>query len=114
MAINEVYRYADSLSLPVTADTAAGSPVLVGKLVGVALTDADASDNATVRLKGAFDVEVTGAVTAVGQLIYISTAYALTTTVGDAIFGHALAVKAAGAANIPVRIAQGATIDTTV
>ena len=113
MATNEVFREGDSLTLPVTASTAAGSPVKVGMLVGVALTDADSSDNATVRLKGVYDLEVTGEVTAVGQLIYISDEYALTTASSDAIFGHALETKTADAANIPVRIAQGVTIDTT-
>lgn len=113
MATNEVFREGDSLTLPVTASTAAGSPVKVGMLVGVALTDADSSDNATVRLKGVYDLEVTGQVTAVGQLIYISDEYALTTASSDAIFGHALKTKTADAANIPVRIAQGVTIDTT-
>lgn len=113
MATNEVYRDGDSLVLPVTAATPSGSPVKVGMLVGVALTKADSSNNATVALKGVYDLEVTGEVTAVGQLIYISDEYALTTTVGDAIFGHALKLKGATAANIPVRIIQGATIDTT-
>lgn len=115
MATNEVYRDGDSLVLPVTASTTAGTPVKVGMLVGVTLTDADSANNATVRLAGVYDdLEVTGEVTVVGQLIYISDEYALTTTVGDAIFGHALKLKGATAANIPVRIVQGATIDTTV
>ena len=113
MATNEVFRDGDFLTLPVTAGTLSGSPVKVGMLVGVALTAADSSNNATVALKGVYMLEVTGEVTAVGQHVYISDEYALTTTVGDAIFGHALETKAAPAGTIQVRIVQGATIDTT-
>lgn len=78
MALNEIFRDADHLSLPVPANTKAGSPVRVGGLNGVtqtnrnegtAPTDTQGPDttgnpvgNATVWLKGAHEFTVAFAV----------------------------------------------------
>jgi len=106
MATNESFRNSDSLTLPVPAGTKSGAPVKVGSLVGIALTSEDGG-TATVRLKGAFDLEVTGAVSNVGDPVYITSAGALNvTSEGNTLFGYALATKTAAAAVIPVRIAQ--------
>lgn len=105
MATNEVYRNADSLPLPVPANTPHGAPVKVGALLGVTLTDRDENGAATVRLKGAFDFTVDGAVTQVGSPVYIADGDLSTNDAGD-LYGYALATKTAPAAPIPVRIAQ--------
>lgn len=105
MATNEVFKYGDWLELPVASGTDSGEPVVVGDLVGVAQTTRDADGNASVALTGAFNLSVTG-VTAVGTPIYITGAGALNVTAtGNKLFGHALAVKTAAAAVIPVRLA---------
>lgn len=112
MATNKVYGPSRTRSLPVTADTAAGSPVIVGSLVGVALTDEGAGGNddgsATVDLCGAFKLPVTTTTTvSVGGAIYITSGYVLTpASSGNTLFGYALEAKGSSAATILVEIAQ--------
>ena len=52
MALNEKFRDADHLSLPVPAGKKSGDHVRVGGLNGVCQADRDADGNATVWLKG--------------------------------------------------------------
>lgn len=107
MATNEVYRDADTLVLPVIEGVTAGDAVSSGSFVGVALTDRDADGNATVRLKGVFNVSVTGALATAGLPVYITVATgALVVASGAGIirFGTALEAKGAGAGVIPVAI----------
>ena len=104
MALNEKFRYGDHVSLPVPADTAPGSPVLVGALPGVTQTAVGEGGNpaghATVWLTGVFDLTV-------GKAVYITAAGALTNAAsGNTPFGYALATKAAAAGVIPVKIAR--------
>lgn len=108
MATNEVFRDADHLTLPVPSGVKASEPVLVGQLPGVAITDRDdTTGTATVWLKGAYRLNVTGAVTNVGDPVYITAARALNVTAsGNTLFGHALETKAAAAAEITVRVAR--------
>lgn len=117
MPLNEAFRNADALSLPVPNSTAPGAPVLVGGLKGITQTGTDASGNpigvgnpvgsATVWLKGAHVVTVTGAITAIGQPIYIDGSNNLTTTVGsNTLWGHALTLKGSGSGTATVRIAR--------
>lgn len=112
MARNEVHRDADHLSLPVPADTPAGTAVIVGGLVGVTETKegegGNVDGNASVWLKGSHRLPVTGAITAIGQPVYIPAAGgALTATVGtNVLYGHALELKGAGTGTIIVRIAR--------
>lgn len=73
MATNEVYRDADHITLPVVASVVSGEVVVVGSLIGVAMTTRDADGNASVTRKGAHTV----------------TAAAATYAVGDPIYGHA-------------------------
>lgn len=58
MALNEIYKDADSLVFPVASTVESGDLVQVGELVGVAEHDARAGEDgntyATLRLKGAF------------------------------------------------------------
>ena len=111
MARNEVFRDADHLSLPVPADTPAGTPVLVGIMPGITETaegqGGNAAGFATVWRKGAHRVPVTTAVAAIGDRIFITPGGALTATAsGNTLWGHALATKGAGTAPIPVAIAR--------
>jgi len=112
MARNEVFRDADHLSLPVPADTAAGTPVIVGSLVGITQTargqGGNTAENATVWLKGGHRVDVTGAIAAVGTPVYIPAGGgALTATAtGNTVWGYALETKGSGTGPIVVKIAQ--------
>lgn len=133
MAKNVVWKDADYLSLPVPTGTLSGSPVRIGSLNGLTQTDEGsveiaranaiapnystsngASGNkagwASVALKGAARVEVTGAIATVGLPVYIVTAtnkLVVTDNTGaNPLFGHALGTKAAGAGDIIVRIAN--------
>lgn len=111
MATNVHFAKGDNLSLPVPSGTTSGDPVRVGGLNGVAMTaegdGGNASGSASVQLVGAFDVEVTGAVTDVGAPVYITAGGDLNVTATDNnLFGHALATKAAAASVIPVRVSN--------
>lgn len=114
---NEILRVGDKVSLPVDSGTVAGTPVRIGNLNGVAITDrANASvqpvnqdgtlnpaynqgggnpdGNATVWLSGGFSVPVTtAAAIAAGAPIYWDPAgKKLTTTAStNAVWGVALA-----------------------
>jgi predicted RecA/RadA family phage recombinase len=109
MAVNEVFRDADHLTLPVVANTISSDPVLVGSLPGVAQTDRDTDGNATVWRKGAFNLPVDAAVT-VGAPVYIDAdakttrTMTLTATATDnVLFGYALtATAAAGLATVAI------------
>ena len=60
MATNEVYYPGDTLPLPVPAGTKSGDPVVIGTIAGIAMEDRDAAGNAPVRVKGVFNLSVTG------------------------------------------------------
>lgn len=101
--------------LPVTADTESGSPVVVGSLVGVALTaegeGGNSDGNATVGMGGVTTQAVgTATAVAVGDPVYITSAYALTPSDGagaNTLFGHALTAKGTTAGEvIDIELAQ--------
>lgn len=113
MSTNQKFAPSRTRSLPVAADTASGSPVVVGSLVGVALTDEGAGGNAdgyaTVALDGAFDLAVgTTTAVAIGAPVYITSGYALTPSAsGNTLFGYALEAKGTTAGQvIAIEIAQ--------
>lgn len=117
MAKNRVYEDGEQLSVPVLAGVVSGSPVIIGMIPGVALTDRDANGNATCQLgDGVFTLSVTGAIASVGLPVYITSATgALVVAAGAGIqlFGHALETKGAGAGLIKVRLAHFAVaVDT--
>jgi len=117
---NEEFRPASELSLPVPVGTVSGDPVKVGSLVGVAATDRGAGGNiathATVLMDDrAYLLDVDGAITGVGQPIYIITAdNSLTVTVGsNTLYGFSvcradgsLATKSAGVGPAIVKLAK--------
>jgi predicted RecA/RadA family phage recombinase len=117
MSKNERFAAGDSLELPVPAYAVSGSPVQVVGFVGVCETTRNAAGNATVRMKGVYELTVTG-VTAIGTPIFITTATgALVVAPGAGVnlFGHALTVKGAGAGPVNVKIAPySVSTDTLV
>ena len=130
MAVNEVFKVGASLSLPVPAGTKSGNPVRIGGINAVAITDeasvtttfdlgagtnltvntggvGNAAGYTSLKLDGAFNLSVTGAVAAAGALVYIKGDNTLTTTsTGNKVFGYALRTKGAGAGVIPVLLVQ--------
>lgn len=114
MATNQVYANATHIPLPVVAGTKSGDPVLVGSLIGVAITDRETGETeVAVWRDGAYNLTVAGEVTEVGQPVYIAAAgqgtrqTKLTTTAGtDVLFGYALATKTAADGVIPVALAR--------
>lgn len=113
MALNEVFKVGDNISLPVPAGTKSGDAVRVGGLNGVAQTDVAADGDlagqnrdgyASVKFDGAHQFTVTG-ITAPGTPVYITSAGALNVTAaGNSLFGHALTTKTAAAGPAVVRI----------
>jgi predicted RecA/RadA family phage recombinase len=109
MAKNRVLETGKTLTLPVLAGVVSGSPVVVGMIPGVALTNRDSNGNSTVQTDGVFLVSVTGAIASVGLPVYVTSATgALVVAPGAGIqlFGHSLDTKGAGAGTVRVRIAQ--------
>ncbi len=131
MAVNETYRQANRLSLPVPAGKKAGDPVRIGGLNGVLQTDRAATTvspvntdgtpnpaynygggnpdgSATVWLEGAHDFTVAFSVANVGDPVYIlADGSALTATAsGNNLYGHALTTKAAPSGPLTVRLAN--------
>jgi predicted RecA/RadA family phage recombinase len=119
MAKNRVYEHGQNVSVPVNAGTVSGSPVIVGMLPGIALTDRRADGTASVELgDGTYTVSVTATANiTLGQPIYITSAtYALSDAAGAGkqLFGHALSTSTgAGTKSIDVRIAHYAVATDT-
>ena len=114
MAKNQVYSEALHIPLPVPSGTKSGDPVVVGSLVGVAITDRETGETeVAVWRNGAWDLAVDGAVTEVGTPLYIvadgtrQTQLVVAEPAADGVvFGYALATKSAAVATIPVAVAQ--------
>lgn len=112
MALNEIFKKAEHLSLPVAADVPAGVPVRVGVLNGFTETPEGAGVGniegyASLNLIGAFKVEVAGALTK-GQEVFITPAGALTATAGTGnfSFGASLSDKGAGTGLAVIAVAK--------
>jgi len=113
MALNEVYKDANSIAYVVDQNIESGDFVWVSAGIrGVAETDAelgaDGSYYATIRHSGVFTGTTADAVT-VGAAIYLASAAtygtALTTTVGsNKLVGYAIKAKGAVAGDVFVRI----------
>lgn len=112
MALNEIYKEADSLSYPVNSAVESGMFVVLGGIIGVAEIDAKEGENgsfyATLRHKGVFTGTTADAVS-VGDALYLASAAtygtALTkTATGNKLVGYAVKAKASGAGVVAVRI----------
>lgn len=128
MAKNEVFKIGDGLSLPVASGTKSGTPLRIGILNGVAQTDEGGATNpdyvfagvaqptggignaagfTSVKRSGAWLVSVAGAITNVGDPVYIKADGTLTATAtGAFLWGAALRVKTAPTAPLLVEILQ--------
>ena len=126
--LNEVFRVGDSLSVPVPAGTRSGTPLRIGIMNAVAITDeASVTDPnfvyngiplntggignlngwTSAKFDGSYRLEVTGAVAAVGAPVYIKTDGTLTTVAAGAfLFGASLQIKNAAKAVNHVRLVQ--------
>lgn len=130
MATNAVFKTGQHISLPVPTGTTSGSPLRIGALNAIAITDegsvtvtknlgggiqvtepsggvGNQPGYASVATDGAWNVPVasSGAV-AVGDLIYITSGNALTATAtGNKIWGTSLQARTATSGNLIVRIA---------
>lgn len=100
-------------SLPVTADTPKGKPVVVGSLIGVTLTDEGKGNNpdgyATVALDGRVELPVsTTTAVAIGAPVYVTSGYVLTPSAsGNTLFGYAITAKSTTANEvIDIELAQ--------
>lgn len=107
MATNQKFDKGESLSLPVTAGTLSGVPVLVGAFCGTTRTKegegGNAAGYATVDLLGAYEFTVTGALTP-GAAVYVTSGGALNVTAsGNTLWGYSLTTKGSGAGLATVR-----------
>lgn len=104
MAKNQRYTNALHISIPVPDGTVSGQPIRVGQICGVAITSKDASTGeATIRLDGSWNLDVVGAVAAVGAPVYIKSDNTLTaTSTGNYVFGAALGTKGSGTGPLEV------------
>lgn len=130
MSQNEVFRVGNKVSLPVPANTVAGTPLRIGGLNAITATDRAKTDvvptnangtvntaynygggnvtgNASCWLDGAHSVTV-GFAAAIGDEIYITVAdnSLSTTSSGNKLYGHALSAKGATSGPLTVRIAN--------
>ena len=100
MAKNTKLYKGDNLRLEVGAGVESGDPVVVGEIVGVALTDANDDNIATIRTKGSATLSVEDTATggiSVGDIIYIDNAdNTLDNTDTNIRFGYALEEVADG------------------
>ncbi len=115
MARNKRYLKGERLYLPVPnpADTVSGSPVMVGNRGGVALTDPDANNSATVDLKGVFMLNVNGTVNNVGEAVYYADVpdpndRITRTSTANQFFGYAL--QTGNDEELPVLIGEASGI----
>lgn len=125
MALNEVFKEGNHLSLPVPDGTVSGKPLRIGILNAVAETDeggatvvvngitqisggiGNADNFASLSLVGAWELDVVGAVASVGKEIYITSANVLTATAtGNFLFGASLRTKGTGTGPLLVKVLQ--------
>lgn len=103
MAKNQRYTNALHISIPAPYAVKSGEPVKAGGICGVAQIDAANGAPVTVWLDGSYDLEVTGAVAKVGDVVYITAAGKLNTTaLANTAFGIALGNKGAPAGPVEV------------
>lgn len=110
--LNKRFAKGDKLSLPVAADTASGTPVLIGSMPGILATDEGEGGNpagyASVWMEGVFRVPVTTTTTlAVGAPVYITGGGALTpVSTSNTLWGYAIEPKGSSAQTIAVKLAK--------
>lgn len=102
MAMNEQFKWGSHLSYGVPVGAKAGEPVRIGVMNGWIENDPGTGGNpegrSSVNMTGAFQYDVTGALTE-GQAVYIKADRSLTATQAGsaALFGAAVIAKPAAA-----------------
>ena len=96
-------QIADNVKLNVGSGISSGDPVVVGVIPAVAITDADANDEAACLLEGVFSMSVSGlddsgnAAITEGDAIYLDTGVLNVDSVNGDLWGYALAAVTSGA-----------------
>lgn len=116
MATNVKFKVDDYISLPVADGVKSGDPVVVGTLVGVAITDegggvGNQPGYASVALAGGVEVNLPNGVTFnIGDKVYLTPAGAVTATAsGNTLLGKVTHTNGTGANGNPrviVKIVQ--------
>jgi predicted RecA/RadA family phage recombinase len=115
MALNEIYKDANSLVFPVASTVVSGQLVQVGQIVGVAENKAvlgeDGNYYATLKLEGVFELSTLVAVT-VGQSVYLTSGGVVNvTSASNKFIGHAIKAKTTSVAGpVYVRLHQSPTV----
>lgn len=111
MAKNRKLAFGYEFSLPVAEGVKSGTPVAVGQIPGVTLTDRRADGTATLQFNGVYELEVEGKNKAgnkkieIGDIVYIKGGVLGVNNEEGVRFGYALAVVESGAkTKIPVKI----------
>lgn len=111
MATNVKFKVDDYISLPVRTGVKSGDPVVVGSLVGVAITDegggvGNQAGYASVALAGGVEVNVPNGTTFnIGDKVYVTNAGAITSTAsGNTLLGKVTHTNGAG--RVIVKIVQ--------
>lgn len=113
MALNEIYKVASELVLPVADTVVSGDIVQVGQLVGVAQQDAvtgeDGNTYTTLKFDGVFKL-TSSAAFAVGGNVYLTSAGVVNATAsGNKFIGHAIKAKTTTTAgDVYVRLVSAA------
>jgi len=95
----------DIVTVTAPANVSAGDIVEVGKLVGIACTDALSGAAVEIKTSGVFTVKKTSAQAwTVGALVYVASGEATTTASTNTPLGHALAIAANPSATGVVRL----------
>lgn len=110
MALNEIFKDADSLDYAVASTVESGDLVAVGSIIGVAEKDAEAARDGgghytTLRHVGVFEFTAPSAAIAAGAPVYAvpadlaaGTTDVTGTSSTNTLVGHAIRAKASGAA----------------
>lgn len=96
----------DIIEIAAPADVSSGDLVIVGKLFGVAATDAKSGERVNIHTEGVYELAKTSAQAwTVGAAIYATSGAVATTTATDNTFiGHAVAAAANPSATGLVRL----------
>lgn len=96
----------DTLTIPAPAAVSSGGVVIAGALKGVAAGEAASGSPVDVSTRGVFEIaKVAADAFAVGDPVYFdeSAGLATSTATGNTEIGYAVAVAAAGAADVRVK-----------
>lgn len=97
----------DILTLTPTADGASGDIVIVGALVGIALSDHVSGTPTPLQMEGVVEVPKAAVAVAEGVLLYATAAKVVTTAAsGNTAIGHAASAALSGAATVLCKLGR--------